>query len=367
MSTESESDARQEETDDVQESVTTADGEPDALGVKLGSTRTVVGRERGEDVQTIQDLTCLATYDDALTGEEHVLFGADAATQYPERVRYMLRTGLPTDDGSTEQAKTYLREFIAANELPENSVAVYALPSIDNEEGLDRFETAIENSRIGERQIRSYPETLCGAIPAFGDGLEAIQETFLVANLGSTNLEASAFRNGEQLVPFSTGSVTGSEVDRRIATNVEEETQGRVNIDLTTAREYKETYADFQEYEPFSDSIQQPGGGSYEFTIDDSVMDAVDAYLDDVVEEFANVFMPTLDQEYLKVRRRALDNPIVLTGGMACIPGIEEEFADRLSTELGIDVDATKPDSPDTAPAVGAYRIAERLVDLGSY
>ncbi|MFB6131956.1 MAG: rod shape-determining protein [Halanaeroarchaeum sp.] len=367
MSTESESEVAENTNEEIQESVTSTDGEPSALGVKMGSTRTVVARERGGEVETIQDLTCLASYTDALTGEEHVLFGSDAATQYPDRVEFMLRTGLPTDDESTERARTYLREFIAANELPENSVAVYAIPSIDNEKGLERFEAGIENSRIGERQIRSYPETLCGAVPAIGDELEAIRETFLVVNLGSTNLEASAFRNGEQLVPFSTGSVTGSEVDRRIANYVEEETQGRVNIDLTTAREYKETYADFDDYQPFSDTIQQPGGGSYEFTIEDSVMDAVDEYVDDAIEEFANVFMPTLDQEHLKIRQRALQNPIVLTGGMACIPGIEDEFAQRLSVELGIDVGSVKPDSPDTAAAEGAYRIARRLVDLGSY
>jgi molecular chaperone DnaK (HSP70) len=342
-------------------------GEPEALGIKMGSTRTVVARVLGGEVQTVQDLTCLATYEDAITGEEHVLFGQEAATQYPEKVEYMLRTGLPTDDESAEQAEAYLREFISANDLPKNSVTVYALPSIDNEAGLARFEQAIEHSAIGERQIRSYPETLCGAIPALGDDLEAIEETFLVANLGSTNLEANVFRNGEQLVPFSTGSVTGSEVDRKIATYVEEETQGRVNIDLTTAREYKEDHADFEDYEPFSDTIQQPGGGTYEFTIEDAVMTAVDEYVDAVVEQFANVFMPTLDQHHLKTRRRALNHPIVLTGGMACIPGIETEFANRLSLELGLDVNAIKPEDPATAPAVGAYRIAERLRELGSY
>ncbi len=340
---------------------------PEALGVKMGSTRTVVAQKRGGNVVSIQDLTCLASYEDAITGEEHVIFGDEAATQYPDRVQYMLRNGLPTDEESTELAKTYLREFIDENDLPEQSVAVYAVPSIDNEAGLKRFETALEDSAIGELQIRSYPESLCGAVPAFGDGLEAIDETFMVANLGSTNLEASVFRNGEQLVPFSTGSVTGSEVDRRIAVNVEEETQGRVNIDLTTAREYKETHADFEDYQPFSDTIQEPGGDTYEFTIEDAVMDAVDEYLDEIVDQIGNVFMPTLDQQHLKTRQRALQNPIVLTGGMACIPGIETEFADRLSAELGLDVTATKPESPDTAAAEGAYRIADRILQVSSY
>lgn len=342
-------------------------GDPEPLGVKMGSTRTVIARERAGNFQTIQDLTCLAHYDDAITGEEHVVFGNDAATTYPDRVTYMLRTGLPTDEESTGLAKTYLREFIDANDLPEESVVVYALPSIDNQDGLARFEEVIEGSTIGGEQMRSYPESLCGAIPALGDALEAINETFISVNLGSTNLEVGAYRNGEQLTPFSTGTVTGAEVDRWIVNNVEEETQGRVNIDLTTAREYKEQYADFEEYEPFSDTIQQPGGGTYEFTIEESIMDAVNEYVDEVVDGVANVFMPALDQDHLKVRQNALRNPIVLTGGMACIPGIEAEIGARLSRELGIDIDAIKPESPDTAAAVGAYRIADRLVELDAY
>ncbi|MFB6095440.1 MAG: hypothetical protein ABEJ71_03180 [Halodesulfurarchaeum sp.] len=348
-------------------SESTMEGEPEPLGVKMGSTRTVVAREGGDGPSVLQDLTCLVSYDDAITGEEHVFFGDEAAREYPERVRYMLRTGLPTDEETTELAKTYLEAFIEANGLPGNSVVVYALPSIDNEAGLERFEEAIEDSRIGERMIRSYPESLCGAIPALGDGLEAISETFAVVNMGSTTLEVCAYRNGEQLVPFATGAATGSDVDRRIAANVEEETQGRVNIDMTTAREYKERHADFEEYEPVTDTIQQPGGGTYEFTIEESIMDAVDEYVDDVVEQVANVFLPEFDREYLKTRQRALENPIVLTGGMACIPGIEEEFADRLATETGLDVSATKPDAADEAAALGAFRVAQRLVELGSY
>ena len=148
-----------------------------------------------------------------------------------------------------------------------------------------------------------------------------------------------------------------------IANYVEEETQGRVNIYTQTAREYKEEHADFEAFDPFTDIIQQPGGGSHEFTIERSVMDACNEYLDDAVEEFANTFLPELANDYMKVYQLALDNPIVLTGGMACIPGIVSEFEERLSDELGRDVEAITADSPDTAATVGAQRIADRLVD----
>ena len=36
---------------------------------------------------------------------------------------------------------------------------------------------------------------------------------------------------------------------------VKEETQGRVNIDITTAREYKEQHADSDGFEPFTDTV----------------------------------------------------------------------------------------------------------------
>jgi hypothetical protein len=242
---------------------------------------------------------------------------------------------------------------------------VYAIPTIDNPEGLENFQAVIEDSPIGGGLMESYPESFCGSIPAFGDDLEAVEQIFLAVNMGSTNLEASAYRRGEQLAPFTTGAVTGNEVDRVIANYVEEETQGRVNIDITTAREYKEEHADFEEFEPFTDVIQQPGGGSHEFTIERSVMDAVDEYLDDVVDEFANTFLPQLANDHMKVYQLALDRPVVLTGGMACIPGIVDEFEERASEALQRDIDAVAADRPDLSATLGAQRIASRLADSG--
>ena len=331
------------------------------VGVKLGSTRTVLRFPDGDDVRTVKTLTCLATYEDAITGEERVLFGQRAAEEYPDRVEFMLRSGLPEDDERAELASRFFDELVAANGVPQDSTVVYAIPTIDNEEGLANLSEVIESSQIGRAEMRSYPESLCSSIPAYGDGVEAIDEVFVAVNMGSTNLEACAYRRGEQLLPFSTGSVTGNGVDRRIVSNVEEETQGRVRVDLTTAREYKEAHGDFDNFEPFSDVVQQPGGGSHEFTIEDSVMDALNWYIDEAVDAVANEFLPDLANEYMKPYQIALSNPIALTGGMACIPGAVETFERRLSEELDREIDVVAPDDPDTAAAEGARRIAERL------
>jgi hypothetical protein len=333
------------------------------VGVKLGSTRTVIvyPSPDGEGTEVIRTLTCLATYEDVLTGEERVLYGEEAATEYPDEVDFMLRSGLPEDEDSAASASTFFNELIESNDVPTNSAVVYAIPTIDNEAGLANLEDVVEGSPIGEELVRSYPESLCGALPAFEDELAAIDDIFVTINMGSTNLEVCAYRRGEQLAPLSTGSITGNEVDRRIANYVEEETQGRVNIDLTTAREYKEEHADFESFEPFTDVIQQPGGGSHEFTIEDSVMDAANEYVDEVVDEVANGFLPELANDHMKVYQLALDKPIVLTGGMACLPGIVDELEERLSDELQRDVTAIRAERPDLAAAEGAHEIAGHL------
>lgn len=333
------------------------------IGVKLGSTRTVIAQPNGDDLETVESLTCLAAYEDAITGDEQYVYGEEAATEYPDRVEYMLRSGLPEDDERADLAKDFFDRFTAANELPEESTVVYAIPTIENEEGIANLQQVIEESDIGGSLVRSYPESLCGSIPVEGKDLAAIDEIFVAVNLGSTNLEAAAYRRGEQLSAYSTGAVTGNAVDRMIAAYVEEETQGRVNIDVQTAREYKEEHADFNDFEPFTDVIQQPGGGSHEFTIDWAVMEACDEYLDDVVDEIANSFLPEFANDHMKAYQLALDRPIVLAGGMACIPGIVEEFEDRLSGELDREVAAIAPDAPAAAAAIGAQRIASRLAD----
>ena len=338
------------------------DSGPTPIGAKLGSTRTVLQYVRGE-VETVRTLTCLAEYEDALTGETTVLFGGQATREYPDRVRYMLRSGLPENDESADLAATFFEEVVGSEGLDADSAVVYAIPTVDNEPGLRNLERVIENSPVGDALVWSFPESLCGSIPALGDGLEAVDEVFVAVNMGSTNLEASAFRNGEQLSPFVSGAVTGNEVDRTIANAVEEETQGRVNIDLTTAREYKEDHADFEAFEPFTDVIQQPGGGAHEFTIERSVMEPVDEYVDDAVDEVANDFLSRLASDHMKPYQLALSAPIVLTGGMACIPGIVEVFERRLSAELDRDVTCTAAERPDLAPAEGARRIAERLIE----
>jgi len=100
--------------------------------------------------------------------------------------------------------------------------------------------------------------------------------------MGSTTLEACAYRRGEQLAVLdrlgdgrATRSTAGSSPPSK------RRAKAASIIDRTTAREYKEEHADVYDFEPFTDVIQQPGGGSHEFTVDRGVREPVDRYIDE--------------------------------------------------------------------------------------
>jgi ribosomal protein S3 len=50
---------------------------------------------------------------------------------------------------------------------------------------------------------------------------------------------------------------------------------------------------------------------------------------------------------------------------MACIPGIVEEFEERVGEALGREIEAVAADRPDLSATIGAQRIAARLVQNG--
>jgi hypothetical protein len=337
---------------------------PVPVGVKLGSTRTVVVLADGDGRRIEQTLTCLATYDHPVADERRVLFGQEAADEYPDRVRFPLRAGLPEDEESVADVARFLGALVDEYDIPEESTVVFAVPTGGDEAGLGRLERLVEESHIGTR-TRSFPEALCGALPALGERFEALRRVFAVLNLGSTTLEAVAYRRGTRLLGTSTGSVTGNWVDRRIAAAVEAETGGRVRLDRTTAREYKERHADFEAYEPFSGVVQQPGGGAHEFTVRSGVMEPLEEYVDRVVDVVADRFLADLAASNLRLYRETLASPLVVTGGMACVPGLVETLETRLTDELGREVGTVAPSRPDLAAARGAHRIARRLVERG--
>ncbi|RRJ30514.1 hypothetical protein [Halocatena pleomorpha] len=337
--------------------------DPTPVGLKFGSVRTVVARPEDDAVQTTVALTCSATYQDPLTGKRRAVYGERAANEYPDRAQFMLQSELAEDNERATVTRSFLETFAQTNDIPPNSAVVYAIPSFD-----DRRTTldAIIEESISGRLLDGYSTAMCESIPVFGSDLDAFDRIFTTIKMGSTNLEACVYRRGEQLAPFSTGSVRGCEVDRWIINNVEEGTQGRVHIDRTTAREYKEGRTNCDDIQPLFDDTTG-SGAAQKSTVERSVTDAIDRYVKEAVDEIANEFLPRLVSRSIKIYKRVLVEPIVLTGDMAVVPGLREAFEDRLSSELQRNIVVTTPAEPITAAARGAQRIAGRLLETGAY
>ncbi|KAB1194875.1 hypothetical protein GJR96_14420 [Haloferax sp. MBLA0076] len=331
---------------------------PTPIGVKLGSARTVfVYADEDGDPETVQTRSCLAVPENS----NQFYYGEDAEAKYPDKTMYFLDGGVPGDAERAELTERFFTELCEAHDLPADSAVVFAIPAVDDDCGLANFNTMVDASDIGDAVTRGFPESLCGSIPAVGDDLSAIDQIFAAINLGATTLEASGYRHGERLAPFSTAAATGNDVDQAIVDAIDDETDGRVELARTTAREYKETYADFDSFEPFTDVFDHPEEGEQEFTVERGLMGPLDAYLDDVVDELTTGFFSRLATQHMRSYQLSVTRPLVVTGGMACIPGLADELASRLSEELDRDVTAVTADHPEVAAAEGAYRLAERL------
>ncbi len=329
------------------------------IGLKIGSTRTVLVMPNYEgSLDIVRTLTCVARYRDLFSGKLATKFGDEAAEEYADSVYFMFRAGLPQDDDSVKLAAQFIEYLVYRYNIPENSYVTLAHPAVENDRGRRNLKEIISGMSIGRTGRQAWSEAFCGAIPAF-DGLEAIKKTFMSVNMGSTTLEISAFRNGEPVHTVTLGTISGNVVDRKIRLGVQNETQGIVNIDLNTARKYKEEFANFIDYKPVYDSVHIHDRGQYGFKIEKSIMKPVEEYVGNVVEAIMENFFPQLAQDHYQTYKRVLTEPIILTGGMACIPGLRERIQQQLCDELEQNVSVIASERPDLAPAIGAYRISE--------
>ena len=81
----------------------------------------------GDSIETICTLTCMASYEDPLTGEERYLYGIDAEREYPDRVEFTLRSGLPEDTDRTAMTSQFFEAVLDLLDTLEESVVVYAI------------------------------------------------------------------------------------------------------------------------------------------------------------------------------------------------------------------------------------------------
>ncbi len=332
-------------------------GKTDPVGIKVGSQRTVIAR--GDEVIIVE--TCVKERENPVTGEKDYIIGNEAAELYGDEAVYMLRGGLPGTEEEAELLKIFLTRIAAEYGIPENTYVTYGIPSTESEEGVQLFKKVVSQIPIGWAGKEVWNDSFLSAL-ALPDGLGMLDRTFVVVNAGSTTTDIVAVRKGEIIFSMVTGEVSGDLVDRWIKNEIMNETRGAVNVDLATAREYKEKYANLREWKSVQESVQLFEKGMYTFRIDEAINRPVDRYLESLVDFIIMEYLPSLAEFNFKMYRKVLQSEFILTGGMAEIPGLKEKFETRLSDRLGSPVSVISPENPLTASARGALLISSLRV-----
>ncbi|WP_456369812.1 rod shape-determining protein [Geoglobus sp.] len=327
------------------------------VGVKIGSQRTVIAR--GDEIIIVE--TCVKEKENPITGEKDYVIGNEAAELYGDEAVYMLRGGLPGSEEEAELLKIFLTRIASEYGIPENSYVTYGVPSTESEEGVQLFKKVVSQVPIGWAGKEVWNDSFLAAL-ALPEGLGMLERTFVVVNAGSTTTDVVAVRKGEILFSMVTGEVSGDLVDRWIKNEIMNETRGAVNVDLATARSYKERYANLKEWKSIQETVQLFDKGLFTFRIDEAVNRPVERYLDSLVDFVVLEFLPSLAEFNFKMYKKVLESDFILTGGMAEIPGLKEKFATKLSESLGTSVTVRCPENPLTASARGALLISKLRV-----
>ncbi len=324
------------------------------VGIKIGSQHTVIVTDEGEFVSH----TCIKEVENPVTGEKEYVIGDEAIELFGDEVNYMLRGGFPGTEEEAELLRIYLTQLVREYDIPENSYVTYAVPAIESDVCLNLVKKVIAQLPVGWVGKEMWNDSFLGAL-ALPEGMEMINRTFLVINLGSTTTEVVAVRRGGIVYSLVTGAISGDAVDRRIRNEVQNETRGAVNIDLNTAREFKEKYANLKNWEKVQETVHLFEKGKYSFRVDECIIRPVNEYVEEVADFVAMQFLPELAERNFSVYKQILKKDFILIGGMAEIPGLPEKLEALLRDRLGVAVKVVTPERPSTASARGAYTISK--------
>lgn len=328
------------------------------IGIKIGSQHTVITTE--DSIQIVH--TCVKEVTNPVTGKKEYITGNEAAESFGDEAVYMLRGGLPGSEEEADLLGIFLNRIVKEYGLSENSYVTYAVPFTENEFGISLVKKITSQIPVGWAGKEIWNDSFLGAI-ALSDALDMTERTFLVINLGSSATEIIAVRKGAIILNMVTGAVSGDIVDRWIRNEIQNETRGAVNIDLTTARNYKEKYANLLSWEKVQDTVQLFDKGKYSFRVDECIIRPVNKYLDRLVDYVCTEFLPQLAEINFSVYKQIMDRDFVLVGGMAEIPGLREKLEAKLNENLGASITIKSPENPSTAPARGAYTISRYRVE----
>ena len=322
------------------------------IGLKPGSQNTCIAMRTPEGTISTKCIKTAIYYPRTLLQEQSAeppLIGEEA----------LLHAGalMPLNLGlvETEDGVQQIKDILTSLALPQDADMVLASPAMEINEGKNRLIHAVDEV-CSPKSMFEFSEGVCSAAYILGNAEKLKDTTMLVANLGSSTFEFACIHEANTIHLTAHSDISGNNVDEKIRHRIQNSI-GDAMITIKDVREIKETTS---LKEPKTFKIKgQTRNGIVEQEINNEVLLPLTDYVERVCETIKHEIR-TIKPE---LRKRALENPLIIAGGMANIDGLPESIEDTLSLMLNYPIKIAYSKSRDNhiAPAIGALMLAEAL------
>jgi len=324
------------------------------IGLKPGSQNTCMAwRDDERKIQFKPTKTCVwypksilqkRIYSEPVVGEEATLH-ADA--DYP------LNLGLVEKETGFQQIKDILKKL----NIPQCSDMVIASPAMEINKGKMLLSKAVDEISNPNR-MWMLSEALCSAVYVLDDPNKIKEGTYIVANLGSSTLEFGCFHEAETVHLSAHSETSGDNVDKKIMTRIQN-TIGDAMITQKEARDQKE-----------KSSLTTPKqfivrGQNRDGIVETEVCDEIIEPLRDYANSASEIIKKELKIIHPEIRKAALENPLIVSGGMSNIEGLPELIIEKLNEKMNwkFDLLYSEKHNSHIAPAIGALLLAEAIAN----
>ena len=333
-------------------------------GVKLGSKNTVVydGSSEPEPI-----ITCVRQVDiDPLTDDYIYEFG-DIAEGW-DNTMYPLKQGIPRNDKnmpigtSIRLTKAFVADVL--KDIPDDSGILFCLPMIKARDGLAALKQSITDTTKGRRGIKFFSEARAAVFGTHLSMREIVGTNIVVLNFGSSTVE-TVFHAGKKRIAENVYTFGGSRIDERLKNAIMQNYSG-VACDIASARKIKEHY-DWTKNNDIEVKLTLDGMKKKIVVEGDVIREIINVEaLNRATKLFINEFIPACNassEEAVHSLQVSGHGYLVLCGGMVNMPGFADELHGRFidSGAISADVKLVVPDNGVTAPAYGAYNVAQAL------
>jgi actin-like ATPase involved in cell morphogenesis len=324
------------------------------IGAKVGSLHTAIAyrAESNNEIKTDCKHTCIRYPKDFVHGHMKPIVG-EKAFGFDDTIS-PLNLGIIEDEAGIQHTIDILNAFDMAKDA---TLIVLASPAMEIAEGKKRIVTAIDTV-ASPKNIRECSEGLCSAIYILGN-TNILSETFFTLNLGSSTTEFGCVSEGDIIHLSAHGEVSGNKVDDAIESKIRNSVSGAMFVPSEICNMKENTSLKSPKEFTIRGTSRK---GFTEVTISDEVISSINEYSDVVVDFLQNEILNS-NKITPRIRKKAIEMPLIISGGMSNIEGLPELIIRKLNEKINFNFKAkyTKLGDGHIAPAIGALMLAEEI------